>query len=236
MKRNVIVKVAASLFAFSLLFASCSKRDNRTVNVTGVGSVSFVPDMVCFSVTVKNTESRLADSLAKTKSTVSSLLEICKKYNVAAEDIKTGLVRTDKEYHWQYNTEKKVFDGYSSSQNTEITFRNIESFEAFSGEVLALDSTGIDRLSFDHSKRNEYESEANLLALDNAKESAEKICDRIGEKLGKTLCVTDSDYTDREVCMVSSADYYSKGISSGIVASPGIITVKKQINVKYQIK
>ncbi|MBB5219971.1 uncharacterized protein YggE [Treponema rectale] len=235
MKKNLILKTAVMMFASAALFVSCSKKELRTINVSGEGTVSFVPDIVKISINVKNVEPRLADSLAKTNATVKQLIDICKKYSVDDKDIKTGLVQTNKEYHWQYNPEKRVFDGYSSTQNTSITFRHIDEFEQFSEEILALDVTSLTDLTFDHSERSKYEAEANLLALDNAKESAEKLSGRINEKLGKVLKITDAAYSDAEGEAAVSANYYSKSLSSGITASPGILTVKKCINVKYEI-
>lgn len=233
MKRNFFLFITVIL-----LISSCTAKDqkDKTVNVSGTGTVTFVPDMVRISVHVQNINNRLEDSLIQTKETISGILDICKKYNIDDKDIKSSYISTNKEYNWISIESRSVFKGYSASQNTEIVFRNLERLEDFSGELLKLKITSMNSLIFDHSERNKYEAEANLLALDNAKKTAEKIAERMNVKLEEVIYIADSDYADNYDYADYNISAYSKSMRAGVLASPGILSTSKKVLVKYKIK
>ncbi len=233
MNRKTIVLFGLLFIIFSLV--SCSNRD-RKISVSGIGIVTFIPDMVEISIVIKNTNPRLNDSLIQTKDTVVNIISICKKYNIAEIDIKTSYINTDKEYFSEkYNTELK-FIGYSATQTTQIKFRDLKQFEKLSEELLALKITSIDGIIFDHSQKSDYSSEADLLALDDAKLSASKIAERMGVKLGKVLSISNLNEQVGTSRYSQEMISFSKSIRSGIVISPGILSISKNINVVFEIQ
>jgi uncharacterized protein YggE len=229
MKRTFLV-----LLLLSMLICSCSKKE-RTINVSGTGTVTFVPDIIQMSITVKNVNPRLNDSLLKTKDTITKALAVCKNYKIDDIDIKSSYINSGKEYHWDSRTSTNKFDGYYAAQTTQITYRDLSKLEELSSELLKLNITSIDKIVFDHSSKEKYESEANLLALDNAKLSAQKIAERMGVKLKEIVYISDingeSGYRDGYEVRA-----FSKSLNTGIVASPGILSVSKNVHVVYRIK
>lgn len=233
-------KSAVWLIVLIVAAASCSarcieKEELKILNVSGTGTVSFIPNMVTISIHVKNVNDRLEDSVRQTKEVISDLLLICKEYGVADTDIKSSYITTNKEYHWVPAAGKQVFDGYSVTQNTDIIFRNVEQLEQFSAELLKLKITSITGMVFDHSERSQYEAEANVAALDNAKKTAEKMAERMNVQLGDVIYIADSDYTENEK-KIYAARAYSKSMDVGIIASPGILSASRQVLVRYKIR
>jgi hypothetical protein len=218
----------------SLLFCSCTQKE-RTINVSGTGTVTFVPDMVQMSITVKNVNPRLNDSLLQTKDTITKVLKVCNDFGIEDIDIKSSFINSGKEYHWDSRSSSDKFDGYYATQTTQITYRDLSKLEAFSSELLKLNITSIDNMVFDHSGKEKYESEAALLALDNAKLTAQKIAERMGVELKETVYISDingeSGYRNGYELRA-----YSKSLNAGIVASPGILSVSKNVQVVYKIK
>ena len=182
-------KIVIFLCVVLILCSSCDK-NSKFISVTGTGSVTFVPNLVKFSLTVRQTDPVLANSVSKTKNEVVKILDICAKFGVKDEDIKSSWISTNQEFHWQ--TDKKVFDGYASNQTTDIIFRDLDKLEEFTSRLMMLDIANMNRMEFDHSDRTGFESEANLVALDNAKEAAAKMAERMGVKLGDVLYISDS--------------------------------------------
>lgn len=224
-----------ALLASLIVVSGCAKSD-RTISVSGVGTVTYVPDMIVLSITVKNTNPRLADALAQTKSTIADLLTVSKKFGIADADIKSSFINTDKEYtNGNYNTEPK-FIGYSATQTSQITYRDLARFEEFSAELLALRVTSINNVTFSHSKASDYSSEADLLALDDAKASAQKMAERMNIRLGKILYLTNSQEASGFSGDMMYERAYSKNLSGGIVVSPGILSVSRAVHVVYQIR
>ena len=229
-------KIVIFLCAVLILCSSCDK-NSKFISVTGTGSVTFVPDLVKFSLTVRQTDPILANSVSKTKNEIVKILNICSKYGVKDEDIKSSWISTNQEFHWQ--TDKKVFDGYASNQTTDIIFRDLDKLEEFTAQLMKLDIANMNRMEFDHSDRTGFESEANLVALDNAKEAAEKMAKRMGVKLGDVLYISDSgvDYSGyREFSNAPMMYAKASADTGGVVASPGILSVTRNVLVKFAIK
>ena len=135
--------------------------------------------------------------------------------------------------------DKKVFDGYASNQTTDIIFRDLDKLEEFTAQLMKLDIANMNRMEFDHSDRTGFESEANLVALDNAKEAAEKMAKRMGVKLGDVLYISDSgvDYSGyREFSNAPMMYAKASADTGGVVASPGILSVTRNVLVKFAIK
>jgi len=227
-------KIVIFLCSVLILCSSCDK-NSKFISVNGTGSVTFVPNLVKFSITVRQTDPILANSVAKTKDAVVKMLDICSNFGVNEEDIKSSWISTNQEYHWQ--SDKKVFDGYASNQSTDIIFRDLDKLEEFTAQLMKLDIASMNRMEFDHSERTGFESEACLVALDNAKEAAAKMAQRMGVKLGDVLYISDSGVDYSGYRESNGPMLYAKSATDGgVVASPGILSVTRNVLVKFQIK
>lgn len=226
--------LGAGLILATLLCLSCQQAD-RTITVSGSGTVTYIPDTALLSVGVKNVNPTLAASLAQTKETVQGLYAVCRQFKVADADVKTSYVNTDKEYN-RDNQGQEHFAGYSSSQNTQVTFRDLKEFEAFTAAVLALRVSSIDDIQFTHSKAGDYSSQADLLALDDAQRSAEKIAARMKVKLGKVRHIANVPGMTPSLGMADfGGRVFRKEINVGVSAAPGILSVSNTVDVVYDI-
>lgn len=236
----MIKKILCKILLFSTLFLciSCSNNKAKVIKVYGNGEVTYIPDTVTMTVKLKNVKSVLRDAVADTNATSKKILSLCKEYSIPDEDIKTSYIETGKEYEWQ-NSEN-VFIGYKSEQTFQITFKELNKIEQFSGDILALQVYSLGNFNYSHSKENEFESEANLLALDDAKLAAEKMAERMNVKIGEVVYISDVDTKE-------PSDYYGSGYnavslnkslnsSSGFVVAPGILASKKTVVVTFTIK
>lgn len=233
MKKKSVIFICIVLF----LCSSCAK-NGKFLTVTGVGTADFDPNLVNFSITVEHTSPILTDSVAKTKSGVMGILEVCRTFGVSEQDIKSSHISTSQVFHWQNDTGKRVLEGYSSSQTTNITFRTLEKLEEFTAALFKQDIASMNRMEFGHSDSSSFESEATLKALDNAKEEAGKIADRMGVKLGEVIYISDNgaDYSGYRESINSPMMFAKASADSGVVASPGLLSVTRSVLVKYRIK
>lgn len=233
-------KILFGIFVFAMAFfaVSCSGGKARVIKVGGSGEVTYVPDMVTMTVTVREVKPALKDAVQETNTTCKKILSLCKEYSVPEEDVKTSYAQTGKEYRWQDG--KEVFLGYNSEQSLQITFKELNRLESFTGDILSLQVYSLGNFKYGHTKKTEFESEANLLALDNARTAAEKMAERLGVKVGKVLYISDIDsgssmgvYAESADCMVMNK---SMNRASGIVVAPGILSSTKAVAVAFEIK
>ncbi|MCR5606516.1 MAG: SIMPL domain-containing protein [Treponema sp.] len=236
-KKNL---VGMLLFLALFSITSCSNSKAKVIKVYGNGEVTYIPDIVTMTVKLKDVKPALKDAIANTNATSKKLLELCDKYSIADEDIKTSFAQSGKEY--EYQNGKNIFVGFRSEQSIQITFRELQKIEEFTGEILALQVYSLGDFKYSHSKKSEYESEANLLALDDAKAAAEKMAARMNVKIGDVLYISDVD----EPSYNYYGNYYNSyeyetmskqlNSSSGFVVAPGILSSKKNVVVTFEIK
>ncbi len=234
MKKLILLTLVFVMSSFSL-FAD----DDRSISVTGNGTVTFLPDMVSFSLTVSNENKVLEKAVELTGTTISEVLRVCEFFNIEPKDIKTGYVNVGKRYERKDYDSPQKFVGYTAEQTMQITFRNLPRFERLSAALFELDIDSLYGTSFSHSKMSDYISEAQLIALDDAKERAAKMTERAGVTLGKVLHITNTADTYsaptmyRKEAMLMSAD---NAYGGGMQVSPGILSVTQNVFVLYEIR
>lgn len=235
-------KILTMAFGLSFLImgVSCAKPGARTIKVIGNGELTYVPDTVSFTVTIKEIEPVLKSALATTKEKTQNLLKLCAEYSIPDEDVKTSYSETGREYEWNGNN--RVFKGFRSEQSTKIKLKDISKLEEFTGKIFELQVYSIGSFKYSHSKQNEFDAEANLLALDDAKISAEKMAERMGVKICEVLYISDVDTAYSYSAYAYESEYgavsqnKSLNSTSGFVVAPGILSSNREVVVTYRIK
>lgn len=235
MKR--FLKICVVMFVF-FTFISCEENDG-VITVNGTGEITFLPDVINLRVEIKNIDANLGNAGNKTKATLAEFSNICNTYSIAHDDIQTSSIRTGKENEYNSETRKYQFVGYYSEVTIMISVRDFSNFEEFSGLLLNFDDLSIRNFQFTHSDIKKYESDADLLALDNAKLSAEKIAEHMGLKLENILDISYETTRSSSSVGLPYDDrlYFSSSLvgGGGIPVSPGILTLSKQVQIKYKV-
>jgi len=125
----------------------------------------------------------MKDAVAQTQVDVNEILAVCKKYISSQADIKVSTISTNKAYDYRNNRE--VFTGFEASQILEVSLKNISAIEKFTEELLATRISRIDNVRYNHTKADSIMREVNLMALDYAHKTAEKMCQKMNSRLGK---------------------------------------------------
>ena len=236
MKTRGFFKILFLLLIF--ITASCSNHQTKVIKVYGNGEVTYIPDTVTMTVKLKDVKPVLKDAIANTNATSKKLLNLCKEYSIPDEDIKTSFSQSGREYEWQNG--KDVFVGFRSEQSVQITFKELNRIEEFTGAILALQVYSLGDFKYSHTKKGEFESEANLLALDDAKSAAEKMAERMNVKIGDVLYISDVDTSEPSYYYQDAygavAQNKSLNSSSGFVVAPGILASKKTVVVTFNIR
>jgi|SRR4051794_6250239 uncharacterized protein YggE len=204
-----------------LLVISCSsqKPEENRINVTGHASLKVVPDMVEVSLRADNTRPAMKDAVAQTQADVNEIINVCKRYISDPSDIKVSTISTNKSY--LYHNDKEIFNGYSAAQVLEVTLKNISRIEKFTEELLATKISRIDNLRYDHTKSDSIMREVNLLALEDARKTAEKMCGKMNVSLGKILYLSNFTPTgDEERGMHYSGGDYDMNLYRKSFAGP----------------
>lgn len=141
------------------------------------------------SLKAYNTKPALKDAVIETQSAINQILVVCHKYIQGDEDIKVSNVATNKDY--EYNGNRQVFKGYSAQQVLEVRLKDIRQIEKFTEELLATKISSIENIRYNHSKADSIQRVVNLMALTDAKKTAEKMCEQMNVGLGKIIYLSN---------------------------------------------
>jgi uncharacterized protein len=183
------MKLNTPFLAGLCLLAACNPSSQDKIQVTGQATMKIVPDMVELSLKAYNVKPAMKDAVIETQFAINQILAVCHKYIPAEEDIKVSSVATDKDY--EYNGNRQVFKGYSAQQVLEVRLKDIKQIEKFTEELLATKISSIENIRYNHSKADSIQRVVNLLALTDAKKTAEKMCEQMNVHLGKTIFLSN---------------------------------------------
>jgi uncharacterized protein len=230
-----------------LMIAACQSPDKpaagrRTINVVGIGKAKTLPDQVEITIKAEFTRPAMRDAVKETQNTMDEVLLVARKYVKESFDIKTSSISANKDYDYD-NRGKPIFKGYQASQAIDITIKDISRFEKFSEEILATRVSRIENLAFSNSKEDSILREVDLLAIDDAFNTAKKICERTHVKLGPILHISnygptgEEDANGNQARRHGSIGLYGKGIGGrGFQISPDILVYSKTAFIAYEIE
>ena len=210
------------LAGFGLLTA-CTHSSTSRIQVTGRATMKVVPDMVELSLRATNTRPAMKDAVMETQAAIDQILMVCHKYIRDEEDIKVSNVATNKDY--EYNGNRQLFKGYSAQQVLEVRLRDIRRIDQFTEELLATKISSIEDIRYNHSKADSIQRVVNLIALVDAKKTAEKMCGQMDVRLGKVVYLSNYDPTGGQVGSVQAGGgEYELNVFNKVVGGRGFKT------------
>ena len=118
----VTVAAVAGVVALAIPANGAGTADNRFITVTGVGTISVVPDAVRFNATVTALESTSAAALSTTSKSAAAVRAALLKAGIATKDIRSANISVYPEYTWTQETGTKIV-GYRASQTFDVLVR-----------------------------------------------------------------------------------------------------------------
>lgn len=176
------MRIVIYLSAILLLSACHPASEKKTINVTGHADLKVVPDMVELSLRAQNIKPAMKDAVLQTQADVNEILTVCKKYISDPAEIKVSTISTNKAY--DYRNGREVFTGFEAAQVLDVSLKNIAAIEKFTEELLATRISRIENLRYNHTKADSIMREVNLMALDDARKTADKMCTKMNVRLG----------------------------------------------------
>lgn len=183
------------MLLFPFCFSCNTKTEPKTINVTGQGKIKVVPDMVELSLRAYAVKPAMRDAVAETQAAVNEIIGVCRKYVVHPSDIKVSSISTNKAY--EYRGGKEQFLGYDALQVLDVTLKDISRIEKFTEELLATKISKIENIRYNHTRADSILREVNLMALEDARKTAEKMCAKMNTSLGRILYLSNFENNPR---------------------------------------
>ena len=210
------VAAVAGVVALAIPANGAGTADNRFITVTGVGTVSVVPDAVRFNATVSSLASTNAAALSSASKSAAAVRAALKTAGIAVKDIRSANISVYPEYNWTQEAGTKI-TGYRASQSFDVLVRTaskagsiIEAVVTAGGDNVQLG--GVIPTTLNPSLATE---DARAAAVANAKSKASSYAKLLGTSIGKVLSLEEQ-----------SSPVYSSPFPMGKVGAADAATVE----------
>ena len=184
----VTVSAVAGVVALAIPANGADTTNTRYITVTGVGTISVVPDAVRFNATVSSLASTNAAALSSASKSAAAVRVVLKDKGIALKDIRSANISVSPEYNWTQEAGTKI-TGYRASQIFDVLVRKasnagtiIEAVVSAGGDNVQLG--GVIPTTLNPAIATE---EARAAAVANAKSKAASYAKLLGTTIGKVL-------------------------------------------------
>ena len=182
------VSAVAGAVALAIPANGADTTNTRYITVTGVGTISVVPDAVRFNATVSSLASTNAAALSSVSKSAAAVRAALKDKGIALKDIRSANISVYPEYNYTQESGTKI-TGYRASQSFDVLIRKasdagtiIEAVVTTGGDNVQLG--GVIPTTLNPAIATE---EARAAAVANAKSKASSYAKLLGTSIGKVL-------------------------------------------------
>ena len=186
------IAAVAGVVALAIPASGAGTADNRYLTVTGVGTISVVPDAVRFNATVSTVAASNSAALSSASKSAAAVRAALKDKGIAVKDIRSANISVYPEYTWTQETGTKI-TGYRASQSFDVLIRKasdagsiIEAVVTAGGDNVQLG--GVIPTTLNPSAATE---DARAAAVANAKSKATSYAKLLGTSIGKVLSLEE---------------------------------------------
>ena len=184
----ITVSAVAGVVALAIPANGADTTNTRYITVTGVGTISVVPDAVRFNATVSSLASTNAAALSSASKSAAAVRAALKEKGIALKDIRSANISVYPEYNYTQEAGTKI-TGYRASQSFDVLVRKasdagtiIEAVVTAGGDNVQIG--GVIPTTLNPAVATE---EARAAAVANAKSKASSYAKLLGTSIGKVL-------------------------------------------------
>jgi uncharacterized protein YggE len=186
------IAAVAGVIALAIPANGAGTSTDRYITLTGVGTISVVPDAVRFNATVSVVGSTNAAALSSATKSSAAVRTALKDKGIAVKDIRSANISVYPEYTWTQEAGTKI-TGYRASQTFDVLIRKasdagsiIEAVVTAGGDNVQLG--GVIPTTLNPAVATE---EARAAAVANAKSKATSYAKLLGTSIGKVLSLEE---------------------------------------------
>jgi len=226
-------KIALVVFVFVTALAGAQvtqQNQQPQINVSGEGKIKVTPDLVDITIGVENTGADAAEVKKKNDATIDAVIKYLKSIKLASEDYQTQRVNLDR----NYDSNKKKYS-YIASQTIVIHLKDISKYDTMMMGLVDAGVNNIQGVEFKTSKQTQYESEARVKAVAQAKQKASDYAGALSQKVGKAIVVTDNTQIYYPQPMRAMKFESADSAMPKETLAIGEITVTASVNISFEL-
>jgi uncharacterized protein len=208
----------------------------NTINVTGTGQMSAMPDKATLQVSVQNDGTTSAAALDANSKDTQKVLDRLKAEGINAKDIETANVIVYPNYSYDDKTGQQTAAGYRAENTVTVTFTDLSIIGKIFAAVVEAGADTVSGPNWQLSDDNAAVATALSRALANAQSKAEAIAADRGVKLGDELIISENSASPVYSPLYDRSE--SAGAGSTVTPpplSPQSIYVSANVTVTYRM-
>lgn len=208
----------------------------RTLDVTGRGTVKVSPDTAIITVGVNHLADTASEAFRQTSATANQLAETLKKFGVKAEEIRTSELSLYPEYNWTQD-KGQVLKGFRSSTSLTVTTQDLEGVGILVQTMVANGANSLQSIRFTVKDTEKLIQQAMDQAVDNAMSKASRVADRLGTQVIGVLRVSVMDnggYVERVAPMYEAKS--AMGADAAMPVFGGTSEVTVTVSATFEVK
>ena len=214
-----------------------SSATDRTIHVTGSGSVTGEPDIATLDVGVSVERETVAEAREEAANAMTALINSLQANNVAEKDIKTENFSIYPQY--DYTDDGRVLRGYRVNNTVRAKVRDLATL----GDVIDAaagaggDSIVINSIQFMIDDTTPLQTKARSLAVKDAEAKAQTLAKASGVRIGEPITITESTYFEGPpIPFVTAEASFDDAARTSTPIAPGELTVTVTVTVVYEIE
>ncbi len=214
-----------------------SSATDRTIYVTGSGSVTGEPDIAMLDVGVSVERETVAEAREEAASAMTALIASLQANDIAEKDIKTENFSIYPQY--DYKDDGRVLRGYRVNNTVRAKVRELAILSDVIDNAAAAggNSIVINSIQFMIDDTAPLQTEARSLAVQDAKAKAQTLAKASGVRLGEPVTITESTYFEGPPIPFATTEVAFDDVAR--TATPiaiGELTVTVNVAVVYEIE
>lgn len=245
--------------AFLIVMTMCSIRAQQTqlfddrpkITVNGEAVVKVQPDQIIISFGIETWNKNIMVAKQENNEIMKKAVAVIKESGIPDKDIQTDHLSIEPRYDSNY--EKKNFIGYFVRNTFVVTVAEPDKVENLVTGVLQSGVNYIHSINFQTTEFKKYREQARELAMNAAKEKAEKMAGSLGQLIGNPIQISEG-YGGSNWWYYSSwnswgsgsrSNYMSQNVMQNIGSGTGEISetialgkisIKASVNVIFELK
>ncbi|HEX2203954.1 MAG TPA: SIMPL domain-containing protein [Longimicrobium sp.] len=219
----------------------------RTVSVSGEAEIRVVPDEAVLTLGVETFDADLGAAKAASDQRVAAVLAALRARGVPDDRVSTDYLVLQPRYEGRSDN-RHVIIGHVVRKTVVVTLRDVSAFDAVLGAAVGAGATHIHGVDFRTTQLRAHRDRARALAVDAAREKAEAMAGRLGQRVGRALTLSEghsgwwSGYGEgwgrRDSGMTQNVVQEAGGGGGGAggeSTTPGQIAIKGNVSVVFEL-
>jgi len=207
----------------------------RTVTVTGTGSVSATPNLALVTLGVETDAAQAATALSQNNQQIQAVVTAVTNAGVAAADVQTRVVQLPPRYAQPEATTGQVptpptsrgqVVGYTALNMVEVRVRNVSQLGSLIDAAVTAGANRVEGINFQVENPTNLLTQARQAAWNDALNTARQLATLAGSGLGQVMTITESTTGPIPV----ATDLRQGG---AVPISPGSVNVETTVRVTW---